>query len=396
MPRPRPSLEFLDPDYHFQPADLEIQPTENQPELVSTGEPGDVVTCILSWSPSDGIKHYDLIAIGSTFEEADGHESSGRFSCFSTKQAKGGPGIEVKLLYSRIFPGNPVYSMCAFDISSILISTGRDVIMLRLDFEMKKLAPLSTFRLPSESIALQAIGPFVYASTMYHSLTILQRDGNKLNHYANDIQSRNTLNMAASGDGTVLLSTMTEHSDAEIVGFSSRVFHKQSDLMFRVGLPLIVNDLRPRFTLQVMDASAQSFYATTIDGTMYSLMMLGNHQWRFLYFLQTLVMGRTHEPLFLDQRWEKINRWRSGLSAPRPSDRYINADLFLPLLSEGPVGLQDLLSMELSGSVADAAGSLASPLERLRFFCSLTKALLTETHDPVEDAVKWLRKLLRP
>jgi hypothetical protein len=382
----RSALQFIGPDENF------ASTTEVRADVTRVGEPGDRITSIMNWTPSDGKKHYEMIVIGIEIDSPDTERSSGRLLCMSAKQAGAGALLEVKPKYSKKFPGQPVHSLCSYDISSLIICAGNDLFVMHLDVGTRRWLQVAKFALPSPATALTTRGALIYAATMHHSMEILEYTKGKLVMHSSDLQARNANSIIACENGAAILSSVsTDTKGGRITGFSAHTVQHESKVIFHADLPLIANNLKAGNTLPSDGSPRQCVYASTLDGAMFYLTTLNQNEWRLLYFLECLAKQGQIGGIRRRRRQRKASLEQPK---PAPEDMHIPGEILLQLLGRGIQGLRDLLKQEI-----DAAFTLGeipeSMEERQTHFCNLTQAVIGESDDPATGVARWLRTLLR-
>ena len=379
----RPALQFIDPDAQASSASL----VQAKPILI--GDPGEQIKCIINWTPSDGKKHYEMFVVGTEIEAPDTSDCSGRLLCISAKVVKGNSSLDVKTKYVKKYPGQPIYSMCPYDKSSLLLCAGNDLVMLRLDLVTRKWAQVSTFILPSSATALTTRGTLIYATTMYHSLEILECVAGRIVMRSTDLRARNANSVVVCDNGIAIVSsTSTKEKGGRITGFSLRSDSKESQVNFHAALPLMVNHLRPGFTLPPDHSTHHCVYASTIDGTLYYLTTLSREEWQLLHFVESLIQEGRHDSPRLRHRRRK---GAAGVSTPTSFDMHVRADTVAQFLANGSQQLKGLL-MRGSNSRNNSEASEAADYVQFR---ELSEAVIGQADDPIEGAVRWMRKLMR-
>lgn len=380
-----PALQFIDPDDHVAPS------TEANERAMRVGEAGDRITSILNWTPSDGKKHYEMIVVGIEVDSPDTDHSSGRLLCMSAKEAGAGAFLDVKPKFSKKFPGQPIHSLCSFDISSLLVCAGTNIFVMQLDIETRRWLQVANFVLPSPAVALTTRGSLVYAATMHHSMEILEYIKGRLIMHSSDLQARNANSIITCENGAAILSSVsTNAKGGRITGFSAYNVHRESKVIFHADLPLMVNKLKPGYTLPPGNLSRQCVYASTLDGTMYYLTTLNQSEWQLLYFLQCLIKQGQLSLAVRRQRQRK-----ASLEAPKPApeDMHIHGEILSQLLWHGTEGMRDLLEREIQ--FPSPLGQIAeSREERHKNFRMLAQAVVGDSADPAGAVTRWLRSLL--
>lgn len=381
----RPALQFIDPEENFTNTKVEAHVT-------AVGEPGDRVTSIMNWTPSDGTKHYEMIIIGIEADSPDTEHSSGRLLCMSAKQASSSAALDVKLKYAKKFPRQPIYSLCPYDISSLLVGAGNDLVMMHLDVGARKWQQVAKFALPSPAAALTTRGSLIYAATMHHSMEIIECIKGKLAMHSSDLQARNANSIIACDNGVAIVSsTSTNIRGGRITGFSAQATHRESQVIFQAELPLIANNLKAGFTLPPDDSSRQCVYASTLDGTMYYLTTLNQNEWRLLHFLECLI---NQGAIVTTRRRRRQRRANTEPPKPSPEDMHIHGEIVAQLLGRGTQWVRNLLKQETD--TEDSLGEIpGSAEERQKVFSTLTQAVIGESEDPVAGVATWLRTLIR-
>ena len=381
-----PGIQFVDPD------DLVASSTEVNGVATRVGDSGDRITSIMNWTPSDGKKHYEMIVIGIEVDSPDTSHSSGRLLCMGVKEAGAGDLLDVKLKYSKKFPGQPIYSLCSYDMSSLLVCAGTNLYVMQLDIETKRWLQVASVVLPSPAVALTTRGSLIYAATMYHSMEIYECTKGKLVMRSSDLEARNANSIATCDNGAVILSSVcTNANGSRITGFSAYNTERQSEVIFHVDLPLMVNQLKLGYTRPSDGSSRQSIYASTLDGTMYYLTTLNQSEWQLLYFLQCLIKQGQFGVVARRQRLHKAS---PEAPKPNPEDMHIQGDLLSQLLYSGTEGLRNLL--ERATPVPPFLEGIAeSRAERHNHFRVLAQAVVGDLADPAGGVTHWLRGLLR-
>jgi hypothetical protein len=347
----------------------------------------------MNWTPSDGKKHYEMIVIGIEVDSPDTSHSSGRLLCMGAKEAGASALLDVKPKYSKKFPGQPIYSLCPYDISSLLVCAGTSLYVMQLDIETRRWLQVASVVLPSPAVALTTRGSLIYAATMHHSMEIYECTKGKLIMRSSDLEARTANSIATCDNGVAILSSvLTNANGGRITGFSAYNANRESEVIFHADLPLMVNKLKPGYTPPSDGSSRQSIYASTLDGTMYYLTTLNQSEWQLLYFLQCLIKHGQLGVAVCRQRMRKASPDEAPI--PTPEDMHIQGDLLSQLLYSGTEGLRNLLEREIP--VPPLLGEIAeSREERHNHFRVLAQAVVGDLADPAGGVTHWLRGLLR-
>jgi hypothetical protein len=383
----RPALQFIDPEEKLPTSNTDVKAP-----VTAVGEPGDRVTSIMNWTPSDGKKHYEMIIIGIEADSPDTEHSSGRLLCMSAKQTGSDAALDVRPKYVKKFPGQPIYSLCPYDISSLLVGAGNDLVMMHLDVEARKWQQVAKFALPSPAAALATRGSLIYAATMHHSMEIVECIKGKLTMHSSDLQAGNATSVIACRNGVAIMSSAsTNIRGGRITGFLAQATYREPQVIFQADLPLIVNNLKVGFTLPPDGLSRQCIYASTLDGTMYYLITLNQNEWRLLHFLESLI---NQGAIDVTRRRRRPRRAQTQPPKPSLADMHIHGEIVAQLLGRGPQWLRNLLKEETD--TEDSLGEIPGSVEeRQKVFSTLARAVVGDSEDPVTGVATWLRTLIR-
>lgn len=394
----RPALQLINPG----PAQIgETDATDK--DLIFFGAHGDRVRCILNWTPSDGMKHYDMVLIGVDLDAPDERTRSGKLLCISTKHV-GSSGSKSKVKTVSRYPGKPVYSLCAYGRSSLLVAAGNDLILHSLDIDSRRWSMLSSFSLPSPAVALSTQGSFVFAATTRHSLITLKETRGFLNLQASDVKARNGVDVAvASGVGPLLATASI--AGTNLIGFSENSAEKRNESRFEAVIPLTINRLRQSFAPS-NKPSRQYYYGSTIDGTFYRFIIIGRAEWKLLRFLEDLTPIKSVDEEHSDSESSDLSGGSWDVDSPDSSPRqstaksehayplkmHVRGDILAMLLEQGDNNLWNLLRPEvkLEGDIGHD-----ETRERYAEFQNLAREVVGIVAEPVLAVSRWLRKLLR-
>ena len=381
----RSAIQFVDPDQKVLSSNSELQ-------AHAVGETDEKITSIINWTPSDGKKHYEMIVIGLEVDLPDTKHTSGRLLCLTAKQAGSSSFLEVKPKYVKKFPGQPIHSLLAYDISSLLVCAGNDLVMIQLDVGARVWSQVAKFVLPSPAVALTTWGPFIYAATMHHSMEILEWKKGKLSMHSSDLQARNANSIIACENGAAIVSfTSTDVKGGRITGFSAHPVNHESKIIFHVNLPLTVNNLKTGMTLPLDGSSRQCIYASTLDGTMYYLTTVNHDEWRLLHFLESMI---NHGRLGIARRRRRRRKGSVEPPTPTPEDMHIDGAVLAQVLGWGTHGLRHLLDEEIN--TENTAGDIPESVEeRQKHFRTLAQEVIGESEDPAGSVARWLRALMQ-
>ena len=397
------ALETHDPgsNYHGLPS-----PESN---LTATfGNADDRIRCMLNWTPSDGTKHYDMILIGVDADSSDERRRLGKLLCISTKYLTSGSDVASKVKTISKYPSKPIYALCPYGASSLLIAAGDDLILRSLDITTRKWSTLAQCTLPSPAMSLSVQDDLIYAATSRHSLLVVKQLGNGLKFLAADKRARNCTDVLPLGDLGTFAATISGRG-TELIGFAAQPEGKTLTTAIEAVLPVSIHRLQQGYPSPEDQSVAPHFYGASITGTFYRFRLLSLPEWKLLRFLEDLKppqrkrIDKDSDDSSSDgscSSWSLISPGSSPKSRPPPperapdlSQRHINGDILAGLLELGVNSLQELLEPEIKveEEVLDGAGLR----ERLAQFRSLAPAVVGDEREMILAVSRWLRRLLR-
>jgi len=248
------------------------------------------------------------------------------------------------------------------------------------------------FKLESPPVSLSVREPYIYALTSRHSLCILKVDNDVLNLYGQDGSDREGLDHAAlQGESQMI---MTSNRGGVIVGLTETGITPEEKLIrpvFAAHMPLSVVRLN-RGSSPTRFGAPDIIYGTTIGGTIYRFMTLGEKEWRLLQFVQNM---STKDPAicpFGRRKRAAIGEW--DLSISRPESMHINGDILCRVTDRGASHLKYMMrSDDIFESSAEQANS--SDSRKNKGFIELATPVVGSVEDPFVAVTEWMRSLLR-
>ena len=393
-------------------------PGSNQHELPSPqnnltatfGNADDRIRCMLNWTPSDGTKHYDMILIGVDADSSDERRRVGKLLCISTKYLTSISDVASKVKTISKYPSKPIYALCPYGASSLLMAAGDDLILRSLDITTRKWSTLAQCALPSPAMSLSLQDDLIYAATSKHSLLILKEVENALKFVAADREARVCTDVLPLGDIGTFAATISSRG-TDLIGFTAQPNGKHLVPAVEATLPVSIHCLQQGYPSPEDQSVAPHFYGASITGTFYRFRLLSLPEWQLLRFLGDLKPPRRKRvDKDLDDSssdgscssWSLISPGSSPTSRPPqvqpspatdPALRHVNGDMLAGLLEPGVNSLQELLEPEIKveEDVVDGAGLR----ERLAEFRSLARGVVGEEREVILAVSRWLRRLLR-
>lgn len=386
----RPMIEFVDPD--FQGTAIGSPGTEDEPQAWRPqGAAGEKITCILEWTPRKGDEEYHLIVIGTARKN---QQERGRVIFLQTfRDASNSSQIECSVKYVHKFEG-PVYAITPYGPFTLMVSSGHEIIPLEPKFSRTRWGRSARYSTVSPAISLTAHEPYVYMSTARESLMVLKASDDKLSLHAYDRQPHDglihvhiggalNLTIASSRGGTV--SVLTEKGVTETDKMMPQA-------LCEAHLPLSVMKLSLGSKPSPLNPSSRVLYGTTINGTTYRFLTLGEKEWRLLRLLQNMCVKDPRICPFTSKRKRLRNPVESESVEASPSRMHVDGDILSRLVGRGAGYLHRMLvSSDLYDPTSPDTGTAQATMEQ---FSMLAEDALGKSTNQVEAVMKWLRNAL--
>ena len=352
----------------------------DESKTVMLGEPGEKISALAHYSPSDDHNHFEmiLVALHSVSRNEVGKlKSNSRVLCVSDKHVQKGsasPRLVMRL------PGKRVTALCAIGKSGLLIGSNNEVLLHNLDVGTKKWSTLTRHALPSPARQIRVNGSLIYIATEKHSLLILREHNNTLSIQTSDTRARIVSNVLPLRDRRHIIITDNTAVGTQLTGIIEdregatlqRTFElKVPDLLERVELGGRV--LLPKFhptqqaaeqaTLTRSDPwpdtrySRETFISNTKTGTLYSFTKLSTNEWILCHFLEGLTKpGMKIGAKTLGQELD-ISLWMNqpgseGKVKLQPGMMGVNGDVLARMLvPSGAWSLRELIDPDGVGGV---------------------------------------------
>ncbi|KAK5316870.1 hypothetical protein LTR70_006117 [Exophiala xenobiotica] len=378
----KPSLLVLDPN---TAAEHETPLPKSQ---FFFGEKGEKVRVLLSWTPTDGTSHFDVIIIGSD------HNNAGRLAYMSvTRMSQPKTGGSARLIAT--YPNASISAVCAYGLSSLVVCAGRVLKLLHLDMATKGFRHLSEIELPSRATELRTKGSVIYVATSLHSFMLFREENSRLKIVESDSWASKARNMTPHGNSSTLINLVSDHG-SRLLNFSERPT-RGTRPTFEARMPQAIDRLDP-LNISSTDDKRGRFLATTIDGTVYLFTTLTEAEMRLLSFLEQLCepikyrMAKNMGILAQAMIKEKGSILESqGRVPPSLGNSHARGDVLKALLEPGAYNIHSLLQRRIKMEEEDAMVKLEDEVESLE---DVARPVLDNTDDVVEGVVVWLRSLL--
>ncbi|KAI9931792.1 hypothetical protein MW887_010371 [Aspergillus wentii] len=385
----RPFIEFVDPDSQES---VVGSPAENESRAWRPqGAAGEKITCILEWTPRKGDEEYHFIIIGTSRRN---QQERGRVIFLQASRDESNPSlIDCSVKYIHKFEG-PVFAIAPYGDLTLMVSTGREIVPLEPKFSQTRWPRTAKYSGSYPAVSMTAHEPFLYMSTSRESLMVLKVVDDNLNLHSYDRQKHDGLSHVHVG-GEMKLTTATSRGGRVSIFTGHGV--TDNDKMMPVALceahlPLSVTKLCTGSKPSPLSPYSPVLYGTTINGTAYRFLTLGEKEWQVLRLLQNLCERDSLISPFTPRRKRQRNPVGSDPSQFSSSRMHIDGDILSRLVARGSGHLKQMLATnEFDNPSWPEAGSAQTTMER---FSELSKDLLGENPSPVDAVMRWLRNSL--
>ena len=366
-------------------------------QTVVIGDPGERIKAMVEYSPTDGSKHYEMIAValGKETKEPNGvARYMSKVVCLSLKHIMKGNAAGAKARPVMTFPGKRVAALCLLGKSSLLIGAGNEIVSHSLDVETKKWSTRSRHPLPSQASSIHTQGSFIFVACTKHSLLILHEDDGKLKFYASDSGAKVTNNVLAFDRYKAVVTSVSDKG-TNLIGFAEDRLSNGYRQLFDANVPLMIDRLRASTAVPPSPTGRACFVGSTSDGTLYQFVTIKPDEWALLDFLQKLWLQEKESPA--TDRWGKARRSStegdSRVPVPTAEQMHINGDILSGMLEQGNAGLRDLLGARVK--LENEAGAKGEARAKVRRLKELAEPLMELGDDVVLPVAVWLRKFLQ-
>jgi len=386
-----PALQLVDPDFQVEQPAL-----DDRGVVFLIGEPKERIRALVNWTPTDGVKHYDMIVVGLE-QDHGGRRRSGRVGYISARHLSRGIAADVKTKTIMRLPGKPIYAVCPMGMSSLIIAAGNELILHNLDLDSRTWTTISRLTLPSSPISIETQGSLILVATSHHSVLVVRNVGGELVLHGSDLRARNGTCVINFAGSSMLLSTASEKG-TRLIGYHDYAHTKYVKPMFEATLPLIIDQVKEINAAGPRQVSRHHFQASTTDGTLYCFTVIKPEAWKLLRFVERLSPSELVPSPRRGAKLSQVLKPRAkkddtGGDQFEPLDMHIKGDVLLPMVEDGPYHLRNLLGRPIKtedGMSIDCNNGSPS-----RNFQKLAIAVVGDSEDLVGAVIIWLRKLLR-
>jgi hypothetical protein len=386
----RPVRRCIQPALELMGLDFPDASRENR-EVLAVGQAGSRITSLLTLTPAGGEVGVQLIVVGLYVDGVDTAHCDGRLTIFKTsKNKQKDSGLDIEIFRTIRLVSAPVYSICQFDASTMVVCAGTELALQTPDVSTRQVIRGPRYTLPSPAVSLHVDGSFIYATTARHSLMLFEKSGSKLLLKATEPRRRDAIRAAHQFSGTIDGGVLvaTNNRGGRVLGLRKEDGDEFS-LLFDAELPVTINCLRESTKGDSILKPGTRYYGSTQDGAVLLLLILDQKAWAFLNFIarltwrQPVAQGRVKpKQAFHIRQGQKI----------LPTDMHINGDRVSELLRCGPDELRRLIQRDPdSGSQQEDS---ATRDQRFSQLVALGEPLYGDSKDPILAASRWMQELV--
>lgn len=409
----RPQIDFIDPD---SPAlttltvdlldDSEDAALEPDQQGKPTGASGEKITALIEWNPTDGENNYHMIIVGTDRPDLP----RGRLVYVTARPQLELDGSDTGQIASTVKHvhsyDEPIRAIAPYGSRSLVFTTGKEVILQKLDFSPtgRRWRRCDTYQLESPGVSISVREPHIYISTLKESLVVLKVNEDSISLYANDGMQRGGLHHTLlQGDYPM---TMISSRGGTVVGLSEFGVTSAD----KTALPLFKANMQyssvrlVQSTLPPTSKTLKVIYGTTIGGAVYRFAIIKEHEWRLLRFIQNVCMIDDKVcPFSLRNRSKVVNNVEPSTS--KPDFLHINGDILGRLTARGTGYFREMITREDSSTCAierdDDDDSLMSDenepggISKLERFAELVPPVLGTVDDRFTAVMEWMVTMLQ-
>ena len=385
------------------PADPDARVDEESIEIV--GRSGERILGLAEWMVDNGTTKHVLIAVGSV------NDQRGRIGLYGRRRTESGI-VRLELKKEKTTP-EPVYAVAPYNDRLLCYCRGTTLVLAGFVKEdnAHRFSEFGECRLRSPAKSLTVHPPFVYASTMEETLTVLE-----VHEVDRTVCVRGSSEAAGEGRTHVFLPALslalaaTEHGrvhglwqppgDARNCSLRS-VFHAQlpSSITRFAAVPARAAGSRDALMAHTGDTApfpSIAVIGSGFDGAFYRFDLLDEPRWRLLRFLQNL--AEVHPVVSPHQRF-RGRRYTEPEAAMKPL-RQVDGDLLARILDRRGKGAGLEILKELIEDWPDTSTNvgLRDVVDRYTRFYELTEAALgaLQGRDPYKTVLLFLREFVPP
>lgn len=393
------------PRLFFAPLDdrLPIQTSLDVEASVVLGAPGESISALVHYSPSDDVCHYEmtLAALRScTRLDSGAFKICSRIVSVSDKHVLRSPGDTTARNVMRL-PGKNITALCPIGKSGLLIASSNELLLHNLDVKTKRWATLTRHALPSPAKEIRVRGSVIFIATEKHSLLLLRLSDDTLSMYGSDTRARTVNHVVPIDKYRMMLADKTSRGTTFTGFYEAAIgtWERTFEITVPASIESVVQDKR-----RSAGDHHDSFVASAIDGTIYSLSILTTDQWLLCYFLQglcdptkTTQTKRKAGVQMLDLRL-LMHQQKIGVTSAMLG---IDGNLLGSMLEPGPYCLRGLLEPAVKTERDDLDRSSRNGADEVKAKMSILQELVVNVMGPVEEdylvesVMLWLRALLQ-
>ena len=411
-----PTLIFIDPNENIVDGALDTKPelhddhasearmlSDRTPQII--GKSGMKILGLLEWKATIEGKSFLFLIVNSLRNRAEPGRVTGILSLYAITEGDHG---QVALKSSGgIKYDQPVYSVAQYDECSLVHTTGKTLCLTTLrnvDGTPRLTSTMGWDRLGSLGVSVSARKPYIYVTTIKHSVSVFVIDRNTFKPlFTDETGARPGIHHLALPTHSMVLASDRNGVVAGLWQPPATQISNSFRTVFEAVLPGPMRKLHLAVVKVPWSAQTEEVGETIIgsglDGSFHQFELIDEAKWRLLRFLQNMC---ERNRVICPHSHFKRNRQRLEPLAPTKRDMHIDGDILWRLIDRPDSGalLRAMLQEEPVQEPNRRTDEFDTSEERLARFLEVARdAALggsTEGRDSVEAVVGFLRRTLRP
>ncbi|KAL9578292.1 MAG: hypothetical protein Q9212_005809 [Teloschistes hypoglaucus] len=383
------AVAFIRPD-----VDAIASDSHNQEEVNVLGSPekypGETILGVMDWYPTDGENKYHMIVVHTRMERQPGRDVGGRLLLFTLDKNE---VSELKLTLKRsIEKESPVWSVVAYDHSSLIYGCGDVLVIETLDMSSRKFRFANRVGLRSAASQISVRGREIHVSTMSSGHHIFRLERGHLEPKFAGASARTGTRHLCMPESLVITSDL----ECRIAGLWQPPhprLDRTAPTVFEAVLPRSITRLC-QMEKSVWRKKSQAIIGSCEDGTIYQLAILSEQQWRLLAFIQNMVM---RDGRICPYARAPVHEGQIEPSSTKKENMHINGDILLRFIERGGQSLlAEMLQKTPNADSEPRYTDYATAEDRSQRFRELIRAVFPESiADDWGTVLGWMRSLLQ-
>ncbi|KAL8687708.1 MAG: hypothetical protein Q9218_006196 [Villophora microphyllina] len=328
----QPAISFIRPDAEFPRSNSNDQDKLKNVLSAADMDPEEYIIGGMDWFPTDGIKSYHMIVVWTRNEPSANRKIGGRLLLFTPSMNNAGE-VELTLKRSMAREG-PLSSVIAYSDSSLIYGCGDDLVLQTLDMSTRKFGSAfkASLRSPVSQLSVQETDLHVSTLSSGHHIFRIEKD-RLVPKFAGASARAGTRHLCRP-ESLVITSDL----ECRIAGLwqpPQPQLDRTAPTMFEAVLPRSVTSLC-QIERPVWQNKFPAVIGSCDDGTIYELIVLKEHIWKLLAFIQNMVMREPSicpcpHPIVFERHLEP--------SSTKYQDMHIDGDILARFIERGGASL---------------------------------------------------------